>query len=161
MMYGIFGTAKDVSVGPTAVCATLVAEYAMIPESWPTPAIAEYESGDHTSLPELAIILSLFTGLILLVLGLLQLGIVVSFVSHSVIVGFVSSAAITIPLGQVKKLFGFKTEAEHFIGKIVEIFEKLIENTETNWYDFGVGASSIVLLVGIKYLKDFVAKKEV
>ena len=50
-------------------------------------------------------------------------------------------------LGQLKKLFGVKTESEGFIGKIVDICKGL---DNANWYDFGVGMGSIAMLVLLK-----------
>ena len=83
----------------------------------------EYEDGELTSLPELAIFLCFFSGIILLALGLLQLGVLVTFVSPSVIIGFVSSAAITIPVGQLKKFFAVQVESPHFFVEIYQLFE--------------------------------------
>ena len=52
--------------------------------------------------------------------------------------------------GQLKKLFGVKSDADSFIGKIVDICQGL---SNANWYDFGVGMGSILLLVLLKELK--------
>jgi len=66
------------------------------------------------------------------------------------VTGFIQAAAFSIPLGQLKKLFGVKTESEGFIGKIVDICKGL---DNANWYDFGVGMGSIAMLVLLKELK--------
>ena len=50
----------------------------------------------------------------------------------------------------MKKLFGVKSDADTFIGKIVDICQGL---SNANWYDFGVGMGSILLLVLLKELK--------
>ena len=50
----------------------------------------------------------------------------------------------------MKKLFGVPSDAEGFIGKIVDIFEGLTSDAGANWYDFGVGMGSIALLVLLK-----------
>ena len=52
---------------------------------------------DITSDPNIAVTLSFFAGLILIMVGLLRLGFMVNFISHPVITGFICSAAITIP----------------------------------------------------------------
>ena len=54
-MYVIFGSCKDITVGPTAIMSLLTAEYA---------------SKD----PVFVILLTFLTGLIILLLGLLRLG---------------------------------------------------------------------------------------
>ena len=93
----------------------------------------------------------------LILLGLLQAGFIVSFVSHSVIIGFITSAAFTIPVGQLKKFFAVHPESEHFFVQIYEIFDEVIHG-EPNWVDFGVGCGSIGILVlfqlGRTYLGD-------
>ena len=59
-------------------------------------------------------------------IGLLQLGVLVNFVSHAVIVGFVSACSITIAVGQVPKLFGIKVHEEYFVMEIIAIFKVLL-----------------------------------
>ena len=64
----------------------LVAKFCSRPSDWPE------EVSDSTlseSDPILAINLTFLSGMILLILGLLNLGFVVNFISHAVIVGFV------------------------------------------------------------------------
>ena len=54
-MYMIFGSCKDITVGPTAIMALLTSEYA--------------DKG-----PDYAILLAFLSGLIIMVLGFLRLG---------------------------------------------------------------------------------------
>lgn len=61
LIYCIFGTSKDVTMGPTAIMSLLVAEFAS--ERSPVHGDATY-----------AIILTLFCGLIQMLMGLLNLG---------------------------------------------------------------------------------------
>ena len=42
------------------------------------------------------------------------------------------------------------SDADGFIGKIVDIFEGLTSDAGANWYDFGVGMGSIALLILLK-----------
>lgn len=46
--------------------------------------------------PNLAVNLTFLTGVILVVLGLFNLGFLVNFISHAIIVGFCSAASIVI-----------------------------------------------------------------
>lgn len=73
-----------------------------------------------------------------------------------VVTGFIQAAAFAIPLGQVNKLFGVSKEVrrEGFVGLIIDIFEELIAGN-ANWYDFGVGMGSIVLLVILGKVKAY------
>ena len=75
-----------------------------------------------------------------------------NFISSSVVNGFIQSAAFSIPLGQFKNLFGVQSNREGFIGQIIDLFEELLAG-KANWYDFGVGMGSLVLLVLLGKLK--------
>lgn len=55
---------------------------------------------------QLVLTLTLLVGLIQLVLGLARLGTLVNFVSHTVVVGFTSGAAVLIAASQVSNFFG-------------------------------------------------------
>ena len=104
------------------------------------------------SSPFLAQIASFFIGCILTLLGTFQLGFLVNFISSSVVNGFIQSAAFSIPLGQFKNLFGVQSNREGFIGQIIDLFEELLAG-KANWYDFGVGIGSLVLLILLGKLK--------
>src|SRR5690606_1881668 len=56
--------------------------------------------------PATAALLALLVGALLLVMGLARLGVLVNLLSHPVISGFTSAAAIVIALSQAKDLFG-------------------------------------------------------
>ena len=104
------------------------------------------------SSPFLAQIASFFIGCILTLLGTFQLGFLVNFISSSVVNGFIQSAAFSIPLGQFKNLFGVESKREGFIGQIIDLFEELLAG-KANWYDFGLGMGSLVLLILLGKLK--------
>ena len=91
-------------------------------------------------------------GIILGGLGLIQLGFLVNFISSSVVTGFIQAASFTIPLGQLKKIFGVKSSSDGFIGKIVDICTEVFAG-KSNYYDLGVGLGSIAMLIGLKELK--------
>ena len=54
----------------------------------------------------LVLTLTLLTGLIQLAMGLMRLGMLVNFISHTVIIGFTAGAAILIAASQIKNFFG-------------------------------------------------------
>merc|ERR1711953_153875 len=82
-VYCFLGTSKDITLGPTAIMSMLVAACCKRPDAWPM----EYPDGPATeSDPILAVNLTFLTGIILLVLGILNLGFVVNFISHAIIV---------------------------------------------------------------------------
>ena len=90
-------------------------------------------------------------GALLSFLGFAKLGFILNFVSGSVIAGFLQAQGLTVPLGQLKKLFGIHNDSDYFVQGIINIFTEIFD-AQVNWYDFAVGASTIILIVGISFL---------
>tara|TARA_R110002050_G_scaffold57423_5_gene129181 strand:- start:94767 stop:96506 length:1740 start_codon:yes stop_codon:yes gene_type:complete len=94
-IYAIFGTSKALSVGPVSIAAIMVASAISAPhiQSLGTPI-------------ESAIILAIEGGAILLIMALLRMGSLVNFISHPVLSGFTSAAAVLIIISQLPNLLG-------------------------------------------------------
>lgn len=95
IIYAFFGTSKVLSVGPVSIAAIMVAS------AISSPLIQSYGSP-----VESAIILTVEGGVILLLMASLRMGRLVNFISHPVLSGFTSAAAILIILSQLPNLFG-------------------------------------------------------
>ena len=95
MVYALLGSSRTLSVGPVAVAALMVAS-----------ALAAFADGDSQRWSQGAIILAAETGLILMLMRLLGLGQLVNFISHPVLSGFTSGAALLIILSQLGHLLG-------------------------------------------------------
>ncbi len=93
--YALFGSSMSLSVGPVAVTGLMTATLL-------TP-LASIGSEHYL---QLAIWLALLSGVMLFIFGLLRLGFLANFLSHPVISGFISGAAILIILSQLPHLFG-------------------------------------------------------
>ena len=130
-VYCIFGTAKDNTIGPTAILSLLVQTY-NIPHC-----------------DKLAILSTFYVGLILFAMGILKLGFLVRFVSVPVISGFTSAAAITISAGQLKNLVGIKRTPRDFFGNLIRLFKNI---KDWNWYDFVYGVLCIVIILLMRKL---------
>jgi len=96
---------------------------------------------------EYAIMLSFLTGCIELLAGLLNLGFLMDFVSGPVISGFVSAAAVTVIVAQVKGILGLK-----FTGSVfVQVFPGLFTHyQDICLWDTVLGISCIVFLIILK-----------
>lgn len=117
VLYGVFGSSRHLSVGPVAVSALLV--YAGIKE------LAEPLS---TEFVELAILTAFLIGVMQLLLSLLRLGILVNFISHPVISGFTSAAAIIVAISQLKDILGIEIERqESTLNTAIELFKHLFD----------------------------------
>lgn len=130
-VYTVFGTSKDITIGPTAILSLLVSTYSI----------------QHGC--DMAILLSFCVGFILLTMGVFQLGFLVRFVSVPVISAFTSASAITIACGQIKDLNGIFHSPRDFIGNLETMF-KNVKNW--NFYDLGYGLMCIVILLLMRLL---------
>ncbi len=86
--YAAFGTSMTLAVGPVAV-ASLMTASALTPLA--LPGSPEYATS--------AMVLALLSGVMLVVFGLMRLGFLAHVLSHPVISGFISGAAVLIAIG--------------------------------------------------------------
>lgn len=94
IIYAMMGTSNHLAVGPVALIALLVASAVGPIAGSPEEYIA------------LSILLALMAGGIQLIFGLMKLGFLVNLMSHPVLSGFISAAAIVIGLSQLHHLLG-------------------------------------------------------
>lgn len=95
ILYAFFGSSRALAVGPVAVASLMVAHA--------LTTIAPPGSPDYTTA---ALTLASMVGLVLTAMGLARLGFLANFLSHPVMSGFTSAAAIVIAFSQLKHLFG-------------------------------------------------------
>lgn len=135
-LYALFGSSRQLAVGPVAMVSLLTLSG--------VAKLAEPGSGQFLSY---VLLLSLMVGVIQFALGALRLGFVVNFLSHAVISGFTSAAAIVIGLSQLKHLLGVKLEGESVVPILLQAAERF---RETNPITLAIGLASMALLVLLK-----------
>jgi len=96
-IYALLGTSRQLSIGPVAVSALLV-----------LAGISQIAEPNTTEYISLVILTGLLVGIFQLVAGVVGLGFLVNFLSHPVIAGFTSAAAIIIAVSQLKYLLGIQ-----------------------------------------------------
>jgi sulfate permease, SulP family len=141
IFYAIFGTSRQLAVGPVAIVSLLTA----------TALSSMFEQGTAGYISAAAL-LALMVGVVHLVLGFGRLGFVVNFLSHSVLVGFTAAAAIIIGFSQVKHILGIKIpHTEQFHETVTEVVKAA---GDTHGTTLALGAGSVVLLLAMKrYMK--------
>lgn len=133
----LFGSSTQLSTGPVAIVSFLVLT-SLAP--FATPESAEYIA--------LAIALALVVGVIQFLMGAFRLGFIMNFVSHSVVVGFSSAAAIIIASTQVPSLLGIKIGQHEFVFEtFVDIFKNI---PETSIPTLIVGTLSVAAILLMK-----------
>lgn len=137
LVYAVFASSRQLAVGPVAMVSLLVfSGVSQIAQ----PGTPEYLS--------FVWLLALMVGAIQLLLGLCRLGFIVHFLSHAVISGFTSAAAIVIGLSQLKHLLGVNLATHQYTHQLIwEVIQRI---TEIHLYTFAIGVGSILLLVVIK-----------
>jgi SulP family sulfate permease len=76
--------------------------------------------GDSSDPTRALVTLSLLTGAVMLVAGLLRLGTVLRFVSNAVMVGFINAVGVTIVLGQLGDLTGYDADGPNRVARAID-----------------------------------------
>jgi len=140
LIYAIFGTSRQLAVGPVAMVSLLTATT--------IGALGDLSVSEYINY---ALVLALMVGVIQFLLGLFRLGFLVNFLSHPVISGFTSAAALIIGLSQLKHLLGVEIPRSHHIN---EIISGAIKNFETiNWIALAIGIVGVLIIIFIKKFK--------
>ena len=140
IIYAIFGTTRQLAVGPVAMDSLLVAAG--------VGALAVAGTEEYIAL---AILLAFMVGILLLVMGIFRLGFLVNFLSRPIISGFTSAAALIIASSQLKHLFGLNLERTTYLHEtLIEVGKNI---GQTNLITLGIGITGIVILKLIKNYK--------
>ncbi|MHA7879982.1 MAG: SulP family inorganic anion transporter [Saccharospirillum sp.] len=137
IVYAFFGTSRQLAVGPVAMVALLVASG--------VGTMAEVGSSEYIAL---AILLALIVGVIQLGMGVFRLGFLTNFMSHPVISGFTSAAALIIGFSQLKHLVGLDLPRSENIA--ITLWNALTQVGDINLAAVTIGALGIVMLIAIK-----------
>ncbi|KAL2415586.1 putative sulfate permease C3H7.02 [Exophiala dermatitidis] len=131
VLYAFMGTSKDMSTGPTSLIGLLTSD-----------VVKDYTKEGYSA-QTVASAVALMMGVYAMALGFLKLGWLLDFISFPVLTGFISAAAITIGLGQVKNLIG-----EDNVGDgTANIIHDVLTNFGTcNGRAAGIGFAGIILL---------------
>ena len=96
----------------------------------------------------LALVLTFLAGFFQLAMGILRMGKLVNFVSHSVIIGFTAGAGILIAFKQLKHVFGIKVPQGSTIVETLNYIAGHI--SETNWTVFTVAIGTLIIALFVK-----------
>ncbi len=133
----LWGSSKQLATGPVAVVSLLTAS-----------ALTPFAQAQSDEFVALAIALALMVGVIQLALGLFRLGLVVNFLSHPVIAGFSTAAALIIGLSQLNKIFGVDMpRSEHFVR---DVWTVLLQVGDTHWPTLAMGVASFAVMLALR-----------
>ena len=138
LIYALLGTSRPLSVSTTTTIAILVA----------TQLSMVAPDGDAAALMRASVTLTLLVGILLTLASLLRLGFVANFISEPVLIGFKAGIGLVIVLDQIPKLLGVHFAKGGFVHNLAALAQAI---PETSLATFAVGATMIVLLVGLEH----------
>ncbi len=137
--YALFGTSRQLAIGPTAAIAMLVGA-----------TIAGITEGDPSRAAPIAGLTALIVAVLCALSWLLRLSGLVSFISETILTGFKAGAALTIALTQLPKLFGVAGGGDHFFERLWVLAGQL---GQTNLVVLVIGLAALaMLLAGDRWL---------
>lgn len=115
--YAVFGVSRRLVVGPdagtmTVLAAAMAAIVAGMPAASPADRVA------------LASLLALGVGIACLVARALRLGVLATFLSRPILVGFFAGISVSILIGQLGRMTGTRIEASGLIAPLAELLSK-------------------------------------
>ena len=99
MIAAFFGSSRQLATGPVAMVSLMTAA-----------ALEPLATAGSEAFIGYAVLLAMMVGLFQLALGMFRLGVLLNFLSHPVILGFVNAAAIIIGTSQLGKIFGVNAD---------------------------------------------------
>uniref|UniRef100_A0A383W800 STAS domain-containing protein n=1 Tax=Tetradesmus obliquus TaxID=3088 RepID=A0A383W800_TETOB len=158
LIYALFGSCRQLGVGPVAVTsglifsgmAGIVPGYdGILDPNDPKPEQVAIQAEYNKNVIQLAFLVAcLYTAV-----GLFRLGFLIRFLSHPVITGFTSGAALVIAAGQVKYLLGVSYKKQDTLqGEISNIIAQLAAG-KFKWQEFVMGFSMLAFLLSLKFIQ--------
>ncbi|MER6570759.1 SulP family inorganic anion transporter [Streptomyces sp. NPDC001093] len=116
--YAVFGPSRILVLGPDSSLGPMIAATVL-------PLVAS--GGDPSRAVGLASMLAIMVAAVMLLASVARLGFVADLLSKPTMIGYMNGLALTILIGQLPKLLGFKVEADTVVGQCVGLVEKLSE----------------------------------
>ena len=131
--YAAFGPSRILVLGPDSSLGPMIAATIL-------PLVMA--KGDAKRAVELASMLALMVAAIMIVAAVAKLGFIADLISKPTMIGYMNGLALTILVGQLPKLFGFKVEGDGLIAEFTGFVKGLAHGE-------AVGAAAAVGIAGI------------
>ena len=133
VMYALFGTSRQVIMGPEATTAIMTAA-----------AVAPLAAGDPVRYAALAAMTALLVGVLALLARVAKLGFITDFLSKPILVGYIFGVTLIVIGSQLGKMFGIKLESDQFFRQVAELISRL---DETHLLTFVIGIVCMAALL--------------
>ena len=138
ILYAIFGTSRQISMGPSSGLAAVAASAVLAASIVGEQDVASFVAG-----------ITLASGILFLLLAVFRMGWISQFLSRAVVTGFLFGAAIDVVIGELPKLTGTETTGANPIQELWSWFGTLNEVHGTTAL---VGAISLVVVFGLRVI---------
>jgi SulP family sulfate permease len=119
MIASLFGSSRQLATGPVAVVSLMT-----------SAALEPLATAGSQAYIGYAVLLALLVGIFQFLLGVLRLGAIINLLSHPVVNGFTTAAAIIIATSQLNKIFGVTVDkAPHHVETVVRVLEAAVQRT--------------------------------
>lgn len=112
--YALFGASRQLMVGPDTGTTIVIAA-----------ALAQLGLAGSEDRAAAAAVLALLVGALCVLAGLLRFGFIANFLSRPVLLGFLAGVAVSLIIGQIRRLSGVTIESGGLLRPIVELASKL------------------------------------
>lgn len=136
----LFGSSRHLISGPTTAISIVIFS-----------SVSRYAEVGTPEFVQFALTITFLAGVYQLAFGLARLGILVNFVSHTVVVGFTAGAAILIATSQMKNALGIHLpKGESFL---LTWYDLILHIDQIHIFSFIIAFTTLVVAVLIKKLK--------
>ena len=138
MVAAFFGSSRQLATGPVAMVSLMTAA-----------ALEPLATAGGEAFVGYALLLSLMVGLFQLIMGMFRLGVLLNFLSHPVIAGFVNAAAIIIATSQLGKVFGVSADkGEYHYEFVINTVNAALDHT--HWPTLGMAAVAFGTMFAVR-----------
>uniref|UniRef100_A0A8C2T4X9 Solute carrier family 26 member 3 n=1 Tax=Coturnix japonica TaxID=93934 RepID=A0A8C2T4X9_COTJA len=157
LVYFIFGTSRHISVGPFPVLSLMVGGVVtrLVPDGTAGNGTATNTSAIDEQRVMVAASVTFLSGIFQLILGLLQFGFIVIYLSHSLISGFTTAAAIHVLVSQIKFMLQLPVPGFNKPFGIIYTLESVFSQiTDTNIADLVTSLLVLLIVFVVKEIND-------
>jgi sulfate permease, SulP family len=135
ILYAIFGTCRQISMGPSSGLAAVAASAVFATGISGQADVAAFVAG-----------ITLLSGIFFLALAIAKMGWIARFLSRAVVTGFLFGAAIDVVIGELPKLTGTDADGSNSIWELLSWLRTL---PDAHSLTIIVGAVSLVVVFGL------------
>ncbi len=135
----LFGSSRHLISGPTTAISIVIFS-----------TVSRHATPGSEEFIRFALALTFIAGFYQLMFGVFRLGAIINFVSHNVVVGFTTGAAILIAASQFQHVLGVKIDhPDGLVDKIIQIYHHL---PEANLYAVGIAVVTLATAIAVKMI---------